>query len=329
MPMLLALLLGLALEAQQPEVRIRTTVPLVLVPATVTDSSGKPYAGLENGDFVLYDGNTPVKHEIEVTNQPVSVVLCVQTNRESGPALAKVMKIGSLMLPLIAGEGGAAALLTYSDHLTLRQEFTPDQARFTDAIRAMRPDGSGARMLDAVAEGLHLLGQRGERQRKVLIVVGETRDRGSETKLDQALEAAARTNVTIYSVSFSVYLTAFTSRGDERFGKKREEDREDTRPRVYEPGGGSLITALVELSRLGQTNTADALTKATGGARFSFLRLKALEEMFLKVGEDLHNQYLLSFTPPSGAPGYHDLRVMVRGRAGLTVRARPGYWAGQ
>ncbi|MCZ2149383.1 MAG: VWA domain-containing protein [Bryobacterales bacterium] len=325
--MLPLLLVSLALEAQQPEVRIRTTVPLVLVPTTVTDSAGKPYAGLDSGDFEVYDGNRLVRHELEVTNQPVSVVLCVQTNRESGPALAKVVKIGSLLLPLIAGEDGAAALLTYSDRLKLRQEFTADQARFTGAIRAMRPDGFGARMLDAVGEGVQLLGQRGERQRKVLIVVGETRDRGSETKLDQVLRTAARTNVTIYSVSFSVYLTAFTSRGDERFGKKREEDPEDTRPKVYQPGEGSLVTALVELSRLGQTNTAGALTKATGGARFSFLRLKALEEMFLKVGEDLHNQYLLSFVPQSAAPGYHDLRVVARGREGLTVRARPGYWA--
>lgn len=324
---MLPLLLGLALAAKQPEVRIRTTVPLVLVPTTVTDADGNPYAGLESGDFELYDGSSRVKHEIEVTNQPLSVVLCVQTNRQSGPALAKVMKIGSLMLPLVAGEGGAVALLAYSDRLALRQEFTADQTVFTDAIRSLRPGGSGARMLDAVDQALHLLDQRGGRSRKVIIVIGETRDRGSETKLAQVIEAAARSNVTIYSVSFSVYLTAFTSRGDERFGKKREEDHEDTRPRVYEPGGGSLITALVELSRLGQTNTADALAKATGGARFSFLRLKALEEMFLKVGEDLHNQYLLSFAPPSGAPGYHDLRVVVKGHPGLTVRARPGYWA--
>lgn len=302
------------LAAQEvPRPAIRTTVPLVLVPTTVVDAQGKPVVGLEEGDFILYEGTKPRPHHLESVTQPVAVLICVQTSRSAGPALKKIPAISSLVLPLIAGEGGKAALMTFSDRLTVLQDFTRDPHQMQRAFHSLRPDGEGSRTIDAVEQAIHRLEQLDRRYRKVVIVMGETRDRSSEMKLDEVLKSAARSNVTVYPVSFSVYLTAFTTRGV---------DYEPT------PGGVNVIAGIAELARLGKPKAADALATATGGLAMSFARLRKLEEILQRVGDDLHHQYLLTFTPGEGAEGYRDLRVEVRNRPGVRVRSRPGYWAG-
>src|SRR5262249_31763792 len=157
-------------------------------------------------------------------NQPISIIFCIQTNTAAGPALAKLPKVSGLILPLVAGEGGHAAVLTYSDKVTLLQEFTSDGNALSVAFQRLRPDGRAAHMLDAVDEALRLLDARPRAHRKVAVFIGEAKDRSSEAKLENVLQRAARSNVTIYPVSFSVFLTPFTTR--ER----------------YQPSDGNLIT---------------------------------------------------------------------------------------
>lgn len=326
--MLLPILLTFAAYAQESP-QIRTTVPLVLVPTTVTTKDGKPVAGLNAGDFAIYDSGVIRPHAMELTIQPISIVVCVQTNIIAGPALAKLLKIGSLILPMIAGETGAAAILTYSDTVDLRQDFTSDTAVLTRAFHGMRPNGHGSRQLDAVDEALRMLERRDPRHRKIILVIGETKDRSSSAPLSDVLLRASRSNVTVYPISFSTYLTSFTSKGEEHFGDPKDPKYRE-QPRVYQAGQGmDLIGGIVELVRLGRPNAAEALARATGGERFSFIRLKALEDMLLKVGDDLHNQYLLSFTPAPGQPGYREIEVRLKDRPGLTIRTRPGYWLAQ
>ncbi|MBI3680351.1 MAG: VWA domain-containing protein [Acidobacteria bacterium] len=290
---LLAALLTLQNVQNPPSPNIRTTVPLVLVPTTVTDREGKAIHGLTEEDFLLYDGGKVWPHQVEFTAQPVSVVLCIQNNTAAGPALAKILKVGSMVLPHLAGERGAAAIITYGDQVRLRTDFTADASQLGTSFRTLRPQGANARLLDAIQLALHLLAARSGR--RVILVVGESRDRGSESKLDAVLEDVTRSNVTIYPVTYSVYLTSFTTKGAERFGQDECGD-ESRKPPVYQSGAGlSLISAFSELSRLGKTNTAEALARSTGGERLSFTRLKALEQVLEKISEDLHAQYLLSF----------------------------------
>ena len=91
---------------------------------------------------------------------------------------------------------------------------------------------------------------------------------------------------------------------------------------------GSGDAALGELRRLGQTNTAQALTQGTGGALLPFTRLKGLEEAIQKLGAELHSQYVLSFVPDDNTPGFHTIEVHVA-RDDAHVRTRPGYWSTQ
>jgi VWFA-related protein len=305
--------------AQEPV--IRTTVPLVLVPTTVTDRHGKTVDGLKELDFEVLDNGKPVKHSLETTMQPIALVVAVQTSAIAGPALAKIQKIGAMFEPLVVGEGGVAAIVTYSDQIKVWQEFTHSADEFTRRMRKIEPDGSSrteARMNDAVLEVVKMFADR-PKFRRVLVVIGESRDRGSQAKLQEAVTRAQAANVTIYPVNYSVYKNSFTSRGDERFAGSGR--------RVYDTDPGNLLAVFTEIGRLAAQNAGDALAKYTGGEKVSFTRLAGLERVIAKVGEDLHSQYLLSFQAGDSGENqtYHEITVRVK-RSDVLVRTRPGYW---
>src|SRR5450755_3196292 len=181
--MRIVLLAAIALCAQ--DTVIRTTVPLILVPVNVTDHQGKTMDGLTESDFNVLDNGKRVKHSLETTIQPIALVVAVQTSAIAGPALAKVQKIGAMFEPLVIGEGGVAAIITYSDQITVRQEFTHSADDFTRRMRKIEPDGNSrteAHMNDAVIEAVKLFADR-PKFRRVLVVIGESRDRGSQATL--------------------------------------------------------------------------------------------------------------------------------------------------
>jgi VWFA-related protein len=158
---------------------------------------------------------------------------------------------------------------------------------------------------------VRLLATRPPGRRRVLLVISETRDRSSKMPLEEAVTLAQTENVLVYCVTYSAFLTPFTAKAG-------------TAPRA---GPLDLIGVFREIGRLGKTNTAEALASYTGGARFGFLKQRALEKAIARIGEELHSQYFLSFSVPEDAPPeYHAIDVQVRGRPELTVRTRPGYW---
>jgi hypothetical protein len=53
--------------------------------------------------------------------------------------------------------------------------------------------------------------------------------------------------------------------------------------------------------------------------------LKDLENAVSAIAEELHTEYLLSYSPAGGEAGYHRIRVEAT-RPNVKVRARPGYY---
>jgi len=316
------LALSVVLHIAVAQETFRTGTGLVLTPVKVTDRAGKTVDGLKQKDFEVYDRGSPRAFQVEEEFAPVTAVIAVQTSAISGPAIAKIQKIGGMIQPLVAGERGTAAVLTYSDKVTVRQEFTADAGLLSAAFRGIEPDGAGSCMHDGLLEGIRMLASRGEKsRRRVLIVIGETRDRSSEHTLQEAITAAQAANVVIYPVSYSATWTSFTSRGAEQFeGSKRP---------VYSSDGGNLLAIFTEMGRAGAKNGHEALATYTGGLKTSFVKLKGLEQVVQKVSEDLHSQYLLSFAglAGDGKREYREIQVRVRGCGECTVRHRPGYFA--
>jgi VWFA-related protein len=304
-------LLAALLQIQSPP-DIRTTVPLVVAPTTITDRNGRYIDGLTSADFRLLDRGRPQSILADVSYQPISLVIALASNDAAAAALAKVGKAGSTIEPLITGIRGEVAVMSYADRIRTVQPFTGDFDRVRHALFAVRAGGTNARMVDAAADAIYLLETRPPGRRRVLILIGESKDRGSETGLEDVLTRAQRANVLIYPLTYSPWATPFTARPQDA---------------PQGAGGLNLVAIFKEIARLSKENTAAALARYTGGRVFSFLKQTGLEDDLTLLGEELHAQYMLTFTPREASDGlYHAIEVSVPGRPDAVIRSRPGYW---
>jgi len=341
-PTLLIALSGLLCWAQeeQPEQVFRTETNVVQVPVTVKTSNGGYVNGLQKADFRLYDNDKLQKTDLDVEFTPVSMVVAIQRNNRTEAVLPHVKQIGPLLDQLVLGEQGEAALLAFDHRIEVIQDWTSNGVEFTQALEKLRPGSQTSVVVDAVMEGVRMLRRRPENRRRILLLISETRDRGSEGRMRDALLEAEFGGVTIYTVNMNRALTALTT--------QREPAPPDRIPPAARPLAGHVPQTPTEAARFSvdQTfdfkpiigeiftqvhglfvpNHAEVFTQYTGGREYSFSNLKGLESALSDIGQEIHSQYLLSYTPNNtDEAGYHDIRVEVS-RPGLDVRARPGYW---
>ncbi|MGE5647223.1 MAG: VWA domain-containing protein [Acidobacteriota bacterium] len=337
-------LLAASLAAQESQFGVRSR--LVLVPVNVTDARGRPVDSLEAADFLVSDNGRPQKVAIDTIGTgvaPVALVIAVQAAGISEPVLEKVRKIGGMIQPLVTGERGCAAVAAFAESVSwLQDECTKDPDAIATAFERLRPgEHAEAHMLDAVDAAVVRLRRR-QNARRVLLLISESRDRGSATSLDAATESAQSAGVAIYAATYSAFKTAFTSKSPQsqqpRPARPRRPNETIGTVNGAPPGPQNpsapppeqqvdILGGIRELSRLGKKNTAQVLAQSTGGATFSFNRQKTLEETIGKFGEALHTQYVLSFVPEPESSGFHKLEVRIARSGKYQVRARPGYWS--
>lgn len=306
--------LAMIAGAARGQTTFRTTSHAVVVPVTVMDRAGKLVDGLDATEFVLLDNGEPRKFDADGFIPPIALIVAVQTGINSGAALTKIAKIGSMIGPMMAGDRGSAAVISYDAAVRVRQPFTRDIAAVSNAVQALLPAQGGGKMLDALAAAIAMFREGPPDHRRVVLLIGESKDRGSENKLDTIATALQRENVSVFSINYSPFLTPMTV-------------KQHQVPKA--PGGATvnLLAVFEELGRLGKENASDLLVHHSGGRRIGFLKQGALEKAILAIGEELHSQYLLGFSPPpKSREGYHKIEVRVPGRPDAQVRYRPGYW---
>ena len=111
-------------------------------------------------------------------------------------------------------------------------------------------------------------------------------------------------------------------------------DRYSTAPasRVVERARQSQ--ALIYPITLGRNRPplAAELAVVSGGRSFLIRDARALDDTFTTIARELRYQYWLGYAPMkpgrSGAHEWRSIRVRVKGRSDLRVRARDGYTAG-
>jgi VWFA-related protein len=336
MKQLVVLMLPLCLGAQ--EAGFQAESRLVMVPVSVMDAKGRTIEGLEAPDFELLDNGHPQRVVVDsfaTGVAPIALVTAVQASGISAAALEKIQKIGAMIQPLITGERGCGALVAFSERVRWLQDCTRDPEMLARAFQSLQPgEFKSGRMLDAAQQAIDRLRRR-PKVRRVLLLISESRDRGSESDLESVVMAAQTAGVTIYAMTYSAFTTAFTTRSAVRHPKQPRlpsKNPVSIKGEVPIPPADQrmdILGGFSELARLGDVNTTEVLTTVTGGAVFPFTRQKGLENAIEKLGGELHTQYLLSFAPAAPIPGYHRIEVRVKRGVSLRVRARQGYWTAQ
>lgn len=321
--------------------QFRSTVPLVVAPTTVRDAKGRLVDGLTQDDLILYDNNVPQKIQMEWETYPIDLVVAVQTSANAGAVIDKLGGSGILFQELLAAEGGETALITFSHEVRQHLDFTASAERLTKALRMLRKEGGGPCTLDALREAFAMLERRPLGRRRVVLMVGEKRERVSEAALAEVAMQAQRLNAAVYWLTFSAFLQPYTVRPKTMEDLKPEAERikmpkcstcpkPDTRPAPPDLGPGGILYGLGELARMRKPDLSELFPRATGGRSMSFLTKGALEKTIQLVGEEIHRQYILTFEPKGGEAGsFHSIKVMVKNRPELLARTREGYWVVQ
>ncbi|MGH9719915.1 MAG: VWA domain-containing protein, partial [Bryobacteraceae bacterium] len=256
--------------------------------------------------------------------------------------LPQIKKVGSLLESVVVGDQGEVAVMAFDHRLRVLQEFTNDTAKLSEAMKKMTAGSSSARMVDAVEESVRMLRRRPPNRRRFILLISETRDITSEAKAKSVLTAAQFANVTVYTLNISRVVTTVTA--------KQQPPRPDSRlpaamplpggvpstphtiaQKTGGPGGAAdFVPLLIEIFRdvkaIFISNHAEVFTKGTGGAEFSFVRQRGLEDAISRIGEEIHSQYMITYSPSNKLEGgFHEIKVLVN-HPGAKPRTRPGYW---
>ncbi|PYU71013.1 MAG: hypothetical protein DMG49_10235 [Acidobacteria bacterium] len=338
------------LAPKDTQAKVKVQVALVNTPVTVRDGRGEMVHNLEAQDFQITDNGVAqqISH-FDLGGDPLSMVILLQTSSRIEPLLPQIRKTGILFTETVMGPTGEAAVVGFNDSVDKLQDFTTNADLIENAIAHLGQGTSGSKLYDAMAVGVEMLSGRPQAtadkpgRRRVLMILSEATDAGSEAKLGEVLRRAQLVNVTIYCVGLS------TTRAELQAKAK------DTRPQITPPGTfplppqpGTPQTPTSEENRYGnidlmaaavwavehihdqvKDHALEVAATATGGVHLSTFKDRSIEKAIDEIGGELHSQYTISYTPTgSDAAGYHEIKVnIVRNDAkNLKVRARPGYY---
>lgn len=345
--MRILLCLGMAgmLAAQQPPVapdssggaRIVETFKFVLVPVTVTDRDGNFVSGLMPSDFRLLDNGKPQRITEDMASHPMSLVVAIQANTEVEKILPQIKKIGSLLQAQVLGDEGEVAVLAFDHRIQTLTDFTSDPDKIAMALKKLKAGSWTSTLNDATLEAIAMLRKRPGGRRLAILLISESRDKGSQIKPREVLTQADFANVAIYSVDISKTMASLTA------------TPAPPRPDLTPPGGkhlpgGEVNTPTTESQNaMGNwaplvkdifdsakdafvPNPLEIYTRYTGGRQYSFIKQGTLDRAVSEIGAELHSQYLLTYLPNNqDEGGFHAITVQVL-RPDLKIRTRDGYY---
>jgi len=313
--------------------QFRGASQLVLAPTTIRDSKGKMVDGLDPSDLILYDNNVLRPIQADMAAYPISLVVAVESGDSSKAVLDKLGNSGILFSQVVAADAGETALLSFSDHVTPLVDFTSDPDDLSNALKRIRPDGSGDAALEGLMKALDMLAHRRPGRRLIVLMIAETRDRSSKLKLPEVVQRVQQLNAGVYWLAYSTTWTRYTDRrvtiyGDIEDPAQKGKDKEkDETPVATDSPPMDLLAPFKELAHVTKPNLADLFTRITGGQQAAFLTKGALESAIHEIGDEIHRQYILTFRPAEGQPGqFHTIRVQVKDRPDLKAKTREGYW---
>ena len=306
---------------------LRANSTLVVAPALVRSAAGELVHGLTAKDFRVLDDGVAQSMSVEeqTVRQPIALVVLLQTGGAASRQFANFAGIGAMLEAMVAWVGHRVSVVTFDSQPEEAWGFTPNVGELRDAFVHPVQGDDGAAVLDAVSYGIGLLKEQPAAARRVILLVSQPQDDGSEAKAEDVVRRLGENNVTILSVTFSPE----TQWLKDQFTKERHGNK----PYKYGADGPMLMGTFnldgplrVALKAM-RTDAAASVAAMSGGEAVRFGNKNEFERQMGLLGNDLANEYVLSFQPMVKANGFHSLMVQVPGVAGARVSARTSYWA--
>lgn len=369
-PLLALSLSGTAQQpaASQPVTTLKVQAREVLLPVTVRDKHGNLVTNLTAADFTLTEDGRPqvIKSFTQESNLPFLLGLLVDTSRSMTGAMDSERKAAEkfvdLMLPADpkdARQGDQAFLIHFDREVELLEDFTNVRSKLDRELDTMGPtpaaqnnpegpensgdnggygrDGGsrnmhrgGTQLYDAIFLASDEL-MKPKTGRKALIVFSDGEDRGSKETLNEAIDAAERANVSVYTI----YLRGEEERSMNGFPGGGHHGGMGGGwpgggggwPGGGYPGGGGRRGGGEQPHADGKKIMEEIATR-TGGRYFELKKKENLEDTYEQIAKELRSQYLLTYTPDQvdNDGGYHKIALKAK-KDDLIVVTREGYYA--
>jgi Ca-activated chloride channel family protein len=278
---------------QTPDIRIDTT--LVVVPVTVTDSLHRFVLGLEPGDFrIVEDGAEQKITQFSGEDAPLSVGLLIDTSGSMGLKLDTSRAAAKELLKTL-NSGDESFLIEFNDHARLVEALTSEPAAVEKGLGSLRTGGLTA-LLDAVNLGLSEM-KKAKNPRKALVVISDGGDNNSSYSQAEIRSLVREADVQLYAMG------------------------------VFEP---VLFPSLTK-EEVSGPRLLSQIAEQTGGRAFGASDTSQLPAIAEKIAIELHNQYVLAYSPSNKARDgkYRKIEVTLKQPKGLpelTARWRLGYY---
>ncbi|MEK7724966.1 MAG: VWA domain-containing protein [Acidobacteriota bacterium] len=279
------LIISINLSAQDDDI-IKVDSSLVVLNATITDTTGKPVRNLKQSQFkILEDGKEQEISFFETEDTPFAAVILIDSSgsMESRVGLARSAAINFLDGLRVDDQ---VAIYNFDSKVSLIQEFSNSR---DIAPNVFELKAYGYTVLnDAIYKAAQDLSNRSEK-RKAIIVLSDGADTRSGKSSDKALKAALSVNATIYTVDMSSMETSARERMPNQGILKN----------FAEKSGGKFIAT-------------------PGGV--------ALRDAFKNIVEELGVQYTLGFQPKDAPKDgkWRNIELQVA-KPNLKIRTRKGY----
>jgi Ca-activated chloride channel family protein len=270
---------------------LKLDVKLVNVFVNVTDANGAIVGELTKEDFALYEDGHPQNVALfeRQSEMPLSIALAIDTSGSVKKDLGDEANAARHFVRTILRQQDQMSVIQFATDVRVLTGFTNKTSQIDGALSRLHADYATA-LYDAVCSASAALGKR--QGRKVLVVVSDGDDTVQNSTYADALEAALRNEVMVYSlIDVPIEASAGRSTGGEH----------------------ALIT----------------LSEQTGGKHY-YVTNGNLDKIFQQVSEDLRTEYLLGYYPKNQERDrqFHRITVKIPRAAAdnFEVRNRAGYY---
>ena len=338
--------------APAPAVSAKPALHDVVLPVTVRDKKGALVNDLSKNDMTLSQDGRPqtIKSFNRESTQPMRIGLLVDTSRSVNGAMNEERKAAGQfvdgVLPATGNTKDQAFLIHFDREVELLEDFTNSREKLDRELQDMGPTkqerydnqgpettgddrGSshgrnGTQLYDAIYLACDEL-MRSKDGRKVLVLFSNGADRGSKETLNDAIDAADRANLEIYTIFFK----GQQERSESEFpGQRRRPGGSGGGGWPGSGGGGRREPEPTSASGVDGKKIMQQIAQRTGGHAFEAKKPADLEAIYKLVDDEVRAQYLLTYTPDKADDegGFHKVELKAK-KEDLSVSVPEGYYA--
>jgi Ca-activated chloride channel homolog len=303
---------------------IQVQVEMVSLPVVVSTRDGRRVTDLGKDDFEVFEDKVPQTIAgFASTDEPISVALALDCSGSMQRKLARVQDEAIRFVNLLHPDD-EVAIMSFSDDVTLLEDFSMDRRRNAYGIKETRSNGSTA-LYEAVWLGLQDV-LKPVKERKALVVFTDGVDTASrKASSKETLDLAKESQATIYSIYFNTEsdMETMSRTGGTTVGGL---------PLPFPPAGGSSRTGYPQGSTSSEymqgKNYLDQLAQFSGGVLYDALKMEDLGPAFENIAKELASQYSIAYysTNTRHDGKFRNVEVRIK-RPGLVARTKKGYIA--